>query len=118
MQHSGIEERLQDTARTAGRGDDIDLVSPFLVCAETGVAGIGQHFSGFYIGNDGGQVMDMVGAEFAGVTVDQFLCLLLQGVVHRGSDTCSRSTGGKPFEQMGSFVGQWDWGFGQWFHAG
>lgn len=70
MQHSGIEERFQDTARTAGRGDDVDLISPFLVCPETGVAGIAQHFTGFNIGDDGGQVMDMVGTELKGVTVD------------------------------------------------
>ena len=110
VEHSGIEEGFQYTSRAAGRGDDIYLVSTFLVGFEAGVAGIGQYFAGFDIGDDGGEVMDMVGAIFKGVTVDQLLCLFLQGVVYRSRDTCSGGKGGKPFQQVRGFVGQGDRG--------
>ena len=105
MQHGGVKERFQYAACAAGRGDDVDLVSLAGIGPEGDVSGIGKYFACFGVGDEGGQVMDIIGTVVACIPVDDRLCLPLQHLADGGRDTRSRSVGCQPFEQVGRFVG-------------
>ena len=115
VQHGGIKEGLQDAARAARRSDDVYLVPFAGIGLEGDVSRIGEHLARFGIGDEGGQVMDVVGGIVAGVAVDELLRLALQHPVDGGRDARSRSVGRQPFEQVRGFVGQRHGRFGKRF---
>ncbi len=105
MQHGGVQERFQYTTRAAWRRDYVDLVPFAVIGLEGDISGIGEHFSCFGIGDESGQVMDMVGGIVTCVAVHSLLYQALQFLFNGGRDACSGSIGSQPFKQVGRVVG-------------
>ena len=97
VQHTGIQEGLENTSRTSGRGDDIHLIPPPLVGRVGSVSGVGQYLSGLHVRYDRRQIMDMVGTVFTGITVYEGLCLPLQELGGRRFGCVARLFRGQSF---------------------
>ena len=89
VQHTGIQEGLEDASRAAGRGDDVHLVPLPLVGRIGSISGVGQYLP-VSTSPDRRQIIDMVGTVFTGITVYEGLCLPLQGLADGGLDALSR----------------------------
>ena len=105
VQHSCVEERLQDTPRASGRRDDIDLVPPLERCLEGRVSSVCQDFAGLHIGDEGRSIMDMVGGIFPGIAVHDTLGLALERLMKRATDAFPLAPGSQALEQMRCLVG-------------
>ena len=104
VQHTGIQEGLEDASRAAGRGNDVHLVPPPLVGRIGSVSGVGQYLPGLHVRYDRRQIIDMVGTVFTGITVYEGLCLSLQGLADGGLDALPRLFRGQSFQQMRGII--------------
>ena len=104
VQHTGIQEGLEDASRAAGRGNDVHLVPPPLVGRIGSVSGVGQYLPGLHVRYDRRQIIDMVGTVFTGITVYEGLCLSLQGLADGGLDALPRLFCGQSFQQVRGII--------------
>ena len=77
LQKGAVEQGFEDAARAAGGAGDIDLPAgtlPFRI----GITHIGEYGSAPGIQDDGAQIANAGGAQFARPPVRHRLCLLLQ----------------------------------------
>ena len=106
MQHTGIQEGLEDASRAAGRGNDVHLVPPPLVGRIGSVSGVGQYLPGLHVRYDRRQIIDMVGTVFTGITVYEGLCLSLQGLADGGLDALPRLSAASLSNRCGASLGK------------